>query len=138
MRRTLCVILCSLILVLSGCGKPTAQVSGVVKFKGKALTSGVVVFLEPETGRGTPPAEIQTDGTYFIPVASVGTAMILIETPRPNRPEGLPKDSPEVRLYEIQAATYVAVPLRYTDFKNSGVTTELKSGPNTFDIELTE
>jgi hypothetical protein len=127
-----------LALVLGGCGQRTAQVSGVVKFNGKALTSGVVAFINEKTGRGTPPAYIHTDGTYSVPLAAVGPTLVLIQTPRPIRPEGMPNDSPEVRQYEIQAASYVDIPQRYVDMKDSGVTTDLHPGSNTFDIELHE
>jgi hypothetical protein len=50
----------------------------------------------------------------------------------------MPKDSPEVKQYEIQAATYVAIPQRYIDMKESRVTIDLQPGPNTFDIDLKE
>lgn len=121
----------------SGCEKPTAQVSGVVKYKGKTLTSGTIVFLEKATNRVTPPVEIDIDGTYYIPVAPTGPATVLIETLPPVKPEGFSKDSPEMKKYEIRAATYIALPSPYMSL-NSSITCDLQAGPNTFDIDLKE
>lgn len=137
-RLLLGAVCCALAVGGSGCAKPTARVSGTAKFRGKLLTSGVVVFVERETNRPTPPAYIRSDGTYVVPVAQVGPAVVLIQTPRPIRPEGLPRDSPEYKEYEIQSATYVEIPIRFVDLKAAVVATDLQSGDNVFDIDLSE
>lgn len=135
-RRSL--LFFALLIAASGCGQPTAQVSGGVAYKGKPLTSGVVVFVEQATNKATPPVYIQPDGSYFVPLAPIGPVIVLIETPTVPDPGDLPKDSAEYKEIQHLKTTFVRLPLRFASLKEPLITTDLQPGNNTFDIELKE
>jgi hypothetical protein len=133
-RLFLGVFLVLFALGTTGCGR-SGKVSGTVKYNGKLLTSGFVVLVD-EANRPVPPAYIQTDGTYLVPTAPVGSMKILINTPPPQPPEIPEKESPEYKEYEAKLAAYVSIPTRYQDLEKSGKTFKVKSGDNVCDIEL--
>jgi len=133
-RLSLGVFFSLLALGLSGCGR-TAQVSGTVKYQGNLLTSGRVIFVDPEN-RATPPASIRADGTYLAPIVPVGPVTILIGNSPPLPPESGDKESPEYKNYEAKLAAHLPLPERYMDLKESGKTFAVKSGSNVCNIEL--
>jgi hypothetical protein len=117
-----------------GCSR-SAKVSGTVKYQGKLLTSGNVIFVDQDN-KATPPALIHPDGTYLAPSVPVGSMTILINAPPPDPPETDDEDSPEYKKYDAKMATYVPIPERYMDLKESGKTFGVKSGSNVCDIDL--
>ncbi len=124
----------ALMMGVSGCAH-SGSVSGTVKYQGKLLTSGTVVFVDEEN-HAAPPAYIQTDGTYAVPHIAVGTARIVIETSRPLPPEAQDHNSPEYKDYQTKVNTYVEIPEKYKDLEKSGKKFDVKSGPNVCNIEL--
>ncbi len=133
-RLSLSIVLGLLALGLAGCSR-SAQVSGTVKYQGKLVTSGHVVFVDQEN-RGTPAAYIQPDGTYLLPSVPVGPARILIGSTPPPPPESGDQEGLEYQEYKARLASYVPIPQRYMDLNESGQTFEVKSGGNTCNIEL--
>ena len=65
MRRVIVFALMALLLVASGCGTGTATISGKVSYKGRPVTSGGIVVLNPD-GRTIAKGTIQSDGTYSV------------------------------------------------------------------------
>jgi hypothetical protein len=124
------------VLVLGGCGKPTASVKGKVTYKGKLLSSGTVTFVA-ENATGFSP--ISADGSYSVLKAPVGPCSITVTTPKvpgggmmmdPSKMGGSPISTTEAKAPEIEA------PPRYADPKTSPLTFEVKPGENVFDIPL--
>jgi hypothetical protein len=120
-------------LLVGGCGgggdKP-ASVSGKVTYKGKTVTSGVVVLVGAD-GKTSDPGPVQTDGTYSIAHAPAGTVKVAFDNPPPppvDRHAGA-KD-PEAKEKAEEAARYVPTPQQYKDPEKTGVTLTLKRGKN--------
>jgi hypothetical protein len=143
MRRTLGKILNPLsgalvtILFLSGCGSYT-HVGGTVTYKGKKLTAGSVVFMSPD-GKKKGATNIASDGTYKLIEPPLGTVKVTVQVkPPPKVPES--KDKPKVTIGDVpnENVEPVLIPAIYSDSSKSGLSTELKSGANTYDIELKE
>jgi hypothetical protein len=115
---------------LSGCGRPYGSVSGKVTYQGKALSSGLVVFVDKD-GKVTQPAGIEVDGSYVAEKVPVGQVTACVETLPLSGGDAGPnaaKDQPRPR--------YTPIPPKYKDAKQSELNLEVKPGPNTYDIEL--
>ncbi len=129
----------ALALVLGGlgCGEASdkpASVSGRVTYKGKAVTSGIVVLVGKD-GKVSDPGPVQADGTYKIAKAPVGPMKVSFDNPPPahaTAPPGqkLPAHDPEAQENAKESARYVATPAKFKDPEHSGVTLEIKKGKN--------
>ncbi|QDV71939.1 hypothetical protein [Botrimarina mediterranea] len=107
-------------VVMSGCGstQELAPVRGKVTYKGKPLTTGVVMF-QPLSG---PPARgrIQPDGTFELEMlgegagAPLGTNRVRVSSREPSA-----DTATETALGKL------LIPKRYTDFATSGLTVEV-------------
>lgn len=130
----------ALLVFISGCGRPTASVTGSVSFQGKPVGSGVVVFVD-SSGRATTPANVRPDGSFEIKTASVGAAKVAYDNLKPPplpkvKPDSAVANDPEYKLMAEAADNYVATPSKYKDPSTSGIAFELKPGPNECRITL--
>jgi hypothetical protein len=117
-------------LGLFGCGSKPGSVSGKVTYQGKPLTSGLVIFIDKD-GRVSQPAGIEVDGSYVADNVPLGPVAVCVETHPLSGGDGgpnAPQDQPRPR--------YVPLPAKYKDAKQSGLTLDVKPGPNVYDIEL--
>jgi hypothetical protein len=142
-RRAAGLALLVLLGGAAGCGKQATTVTGKVTYKGRALTSGDVLFLSDNDTLTRAP--IGPDGTYTARGVPVGPAKLGVDNPPPPRDpaatSGLPpaKDSsndPEVKELKERAAHYVATPKHYRDPKQSGLTYTVQTGSQTHNIDL--
>lgn len=105
--------------VAVGCGprqealENRAGLSGTISFAGKPIPAGTIVFQAVE-GYTTTSASIK-DGKYATPRAPLGQNLVRVET--------------ETVKY-VSPNAYVAIPAKYADFKDSGLTAEIKPGAN--------
>ena len=123
------------VLFLSGGGSFT-EVGGTVTFKGKKLTTGSLTFLSAD-GKKKGVTNIASDGTYKLIEPPLGKVKVAVHVkPPPKAAES--KDKPKVTIGEVpnEELEPVLIPAIYGDFNKSGLSTELKSGSNTYDIEL--
>jgi hypothetical protein len=134
-------LLCLAALLAAGCGKTTAQVSGKVTYRGRPVTSGAVTFLGKD-GKAGDTGQIQADGSYVVARAPVGPVTIAVVTPPPpdysqaaSQGGSLAADE-EVKAGLARAARHVAVPAKYRNPQESGLTFEVRPGPNAHDIDL--
>jgi len=126
LRRVL-VVLVLAVLVLAGCkGKETSTVSGTVKYKGKALTSGEIQFFNPDKGIASP-GPIDSSGNYTLAgKIEPGTYKVYVQAPPPEQlPPGKVSPKPPFDL-----------PPKYQDQRQTPVSKEVKAGPNTINIEF--
>ena len=129
------VALAFLTLAAVGCGG-RGDVSGVVSYKGKPLVFGTVQF---EASDGTlKQANIETDGSYSIPGVPVGKAKVAVSSDNPQggnfqplQREGQPPPKP---LPEVKG--WFPIPSGYQDLSKAKLTYTVKSGKNTYDIDL--
>ncbi len=124
----------------AGCGggpRP-ASVSGHVTYNGKSVTSGTVTFISAD-GHSSDPGAVQPDGSYSIAHAPTGAMKVIFDNPAPPRKvaaRGQGPNNPEADEEAKTAALYVATPPKYKDPAQSGLTCDLKSGKNTYDLDL--
>ncbi|MEN6407494.1 MAG: hypothetical protein ABFC77_13615 [Thermoguttaceae bacterium] len=130
---TLAMVLCAM---TAGCSRsnrsPLAPATGKVLFNGKPLQFGMVVFVS-DVGR---PANgiIQSDGTFRLSTygkddgAVIGhhrVAVTCMEQPKGSDPNGEPSPGPSL------------IPLKYNDYKTSGLEATVKDKNEPFVFELT-
>ena len=112
----------------AGCGSGaslTGSVSGKVTYNGQPLTTGVVTFVNDETGSGAS-GDLDSSGTYSIGSIRTGEYNVRVHM-RPPRPEAPPQGAGTWRLN---------IPAKYQDARTSGLTATVKAGKNTADFGL--
>jgi hypothetical protein len=137
-RRGLGLVLLALTAV--GCGGGKGTVSGQVRFRGQPLPSGRVTFVCEGGDRPVLTADVR-DGTYTISGAPVGPVKIAVATyqvkttPVPNMPRDVlpPGGGPAA-----PPGKYVAIPARYADPERSGLSSTVRRGDQSHDIDLRE
>jgi len=124
-----CLLLAALVFVTTGCGKtekPTASVSGTIKYNGKPLTVGYVNFLSPSGSGGQSP--LDENGGYKIDgPLDVGEYRVYLQAPIPG--QNPPGTKP------AQAIKYHVTP-KFQDPASSGVRIALQAGPNEVPLDL--
>jgi hypothetical protein len=130
---------------LAGCGRPTGSVSGKVILKGQPLTAGDVTFIGADQRVASSP--IQPDGSYAIPQVAAGKAQIGVTPPikvTTGMPRGMKMDGGKMGAPGADTAAPPpasagkppAIPDQYLDPTKSGLTYEVKPGPQDYTIEL--
>ena len=119
------------LLALVGCGPSRGDLSGTVTYKGKSIVMGSVLVVG---GDGVPKqGGINPDGTYAVKEIVVGSVKIAVSSPEPQtmvrKKEGAAPD-------KVDRAGWIQIPDQYSDPQKSNLTFELKSGPNSHNIEL--
>jgi hypothetical protein len=122
MKRIPLFFLAATLLALPGCGGP-GEVTGVVKYKGEALTTGTVTFYGETTGAWS--SEIDQDGKYTIRGVPPGKVRIAVVMPLAITVPGMPPPPKAI-----------AIPPRYNDAQKSGLTYEVYSGAQTKHLDL--
>jgi hypothetical protein len=140
-----------LLLAIAGCGQK-GQVSGKVKYKGNALPSGMVMFFD-SNDRQVGNASIGTDGSYSAtlpaglvkiavttPTGTLGTLSKEKQTAIAERAKKMKKGfNPVEKLEEgkdLVPQKVIAIPAKYGNIAESGLTLTVLGGPQTFDIDL--
>jgi len=133
------------VLALAGCfwTAPTGVVTGTVRFDGKPVAAGRITFLCDGGDKPVFFADI-TDGAYRIERAPVGGARVTVQTfaapsstgnvptpPGAAPPLPIPANVPRV------GKPISGFPERYLNPNTSGLTLEIKLGPQTQDFDLT-
>jgi hypothetical protein len=135
--------LAPLLLALAGCAEGKADVTGKVTHQGKAVTWGTVIVQGPD---GIPmTGKIQPDGAYTVRGVAAGKVLIgvvsrdpgVLAGPRGRRVDkGEGNDQPAVRPPLADRSKWFALPEKYEDPANSGLSTTVKGGANAHDIDL--
>jgi len=132
-------------LALAGCfwTAPTGVVTGIVRFDGKPVAAGRITFLCEGGGKPVFFADI-TDGAYRIERAPVGNARVTVQTFAAQSSAGnVPTPPGSAPALPIPANVprvgkpIVGFPDRYLNPNTSGLTLEIKPGPQTRDFDLT-
>lgn len=113
-----------LMIVVLGCGDgrvklPTASVTGTVTYQGKPLGTGRIIFYHP-SGQAAG-VDLTTDGSFGL-AAFQGNNQIAIECFAPEQPSANVKGR--------SLARKSLIPERYTDYRTSGLTLEVKPSEN--------
>jgi len=151
---------CVLLLMLAfpvGCSATPGTVSGQVLYKGKPLPGGWVIFRPADNTKNTVTAPIDANGHYeaTVPAGEVKIAVDNRELQQPSdRGVAKPPLPPGVKLPPVAKpaaeapapvpesapqrlpGTYVAIPIKYYDVDSSSLKYSVKSGPQSYNIEL--
>ncbi|MBN2291789.1 MAG: hypothetical protein JXM70_05150 [Pirellulales bacterium] len=129
-------MLCACSLFLSGCGssgREMANVSGKVTLNGQPAIAGRIIFANVEGPSAV--AQIQPDGTYSVE-AAIGQTMVTIDHREKPKPVASgPEPMMRARMEGLTQGNSL-VPERYTDARTSGLSLDVKTGVNEFDIEM--
>jgi hypothetical protein len=117
------------VLVLSGCSSQ-GTVSGKVSLNGKALPGGIVSITDSEGQTRT--GGVNKDGTYSVSNLAPGKAVVTVVT-MPDRPS-VKGANPAAA---VPPADFVAIPAKFSDPTQSGLSVEVKAGKQDFDIQMT-
>jgi len=143
--RATCAIAALVVVALAGCfwKAPTGIVTGSVRFDGKPVAAGRITFLCESEGKPVFFADI-TDGAYRVERAPVGGARVTVQTfgaassagnvptPPGSAPAlPIPANVPRV------GKPIAGFPERYLNPNTSGLSLEIKPGPQTQDFDLT-
>ena len=123
----------SLLLGCTGGSTPVAKVSGVVKYKDKELTSGMVTFHGPKDR--TAAAGIGANGQYECNNAPVGENKISVAVLAPGAVDTA-DDPGKIAPKGGPPAFSSPIPEKFADPEKSGLKLEVKSGSQTHDIIL--
>jgi hypothetical protein len=141
-------------LLLLGCGGGRGDITGEVTYNGEPVSVGRITFLSQIDKQEVKSAHI-IRGKYTIPAFPAGPAQITVESFEPPDSETLKN----ARMSKVQPAggmkefmkplppellemadgpplKFVPIPLAYANPEASGLTYEVKKGPQIFDIPL--
>jgi hypothetical protein len=155
-----------LLLLASGCGKSTGNVSGKVSYKGAPVKAGNVALINA-AGKSVASTEINEDGTYSIQKVEAGDYKVCVDTsrfappsametgmapgakgapsvpkgkgappPGAEMPEGYKASNPADMAAAGNAKRYTKIPEGYKDPAKTDLTVKVNSGDNPFDITL--
>jgi hypothetical protein len=161
--RVVAVAIAAAILTMAGCDsnkQSQGKVSGKVTYNGATVTGGSVTFF---TADNTPlQVPIGADGLYVVPNVPEGPVTVVVETESLNKkaeeyrgggagkgmygkggggqvPKGKGMEySPGPAGGGGASPIYVKIPAKYADKATSGLTTTVKKGDQTYNIELTD
>jgi hypothetical protein len=123
------------VLVASGCGGGTGDLSGTVTYQGKPLRMGSVSVAGGDgiIRAGT----IEDDGSYTVSDISTGTVKIAVTSPDPKlrKVAAKPKSGATAEPTGDESK-WIAIPEKYGDFERSGLTFPLQPGANRLAIKL--
>lgn len=128
----------------TGCGSSPGELAGSVTYKGKAVVAGTVTAYDSEQNAYQGVIE---QGRYSIQGIPPGTIQLVVLSPNPKGPPApkLPagvkqhkggREPREPSADEAQVVGWVPLPKKYEDLATSPLKTDVKAGPNTFDIEV--
>lgn len=117
-----------MLLFIAGCGgKPTGTVSGKVTFRSEPVAMGTIAFLATD---GTVCSAMIRDGRYAVSKVPVGPVTLTVSAHAPP-----PTVSPDGRGPDRMPKS-IPIPERYADHKNSGLTFDVVSGSQVYDVDL--
>lgn len=114
-------------LGMCGCGMSLTEVTGSVSLDNEPLTSGrVTLFPEKFPGKNVG-AQIQPDGTFFVPSVPNGPVRITVQPLPPN---------PRSKARAGRSQDLPPVPMRYTDPDTSDLVADIRGSSQQLDLEL--
>jgi hypothetical protein len=124
-----------LLLLASGCSSSVslAEVTGIVRFQGRPLTSGEVTFFDADGTKSF--SGISETGAYNVQGVKFGKARIsVVSTPRV--PPGLTKPGSRGATPPSKQEEPIDIPKRYSDPESSKLRVEIDSRKQQFNIDL--
>jgi|ERR1022692_4501295 hypothetical protein len=130
----LVLIFVSMMFLVAGCGPGQGNLRGKVTYKGKTLAMGSVVVAGSDGAVKS--GEINSEGDYEVKGIATGSIKITVSSPDPGAAEFHPRKMDAKPPPPKDRTGWIAIPENYNDFNKSGLTFELRRGPNSHDIDL--
>ena len=145
------------VIASSGCGKPRYRVHGTVRFDGKPVARGTIIFVASDNQAY--PVRLQADGSYQSPPIPVGRVLVSVlgDDPKvPPRPMPGAKDLDQLANEQIKtddaakrggktpppappsATTSSMVPQKFANPNQSGLAFDLTSADQEYSLDLSE
>ena len=144
--RVAAATLSLLVLGCSGTAVPTGTVSGKVIYQGKPAPEGCLVTFITDRGYaalGTVDAngqyKLMMAGSPDIPAEKYNVSVTYPGVPGPEMSEEDERKwmaGDPAMLEKFKSKKKVSIPEKYADSIKSGLTFDIKKGPNTYDIEM--
>jgi hypothetical protein len=128
-----CLVAAVVLWGLAGCGDAVTPVSGTVKYKGLAVKGGTLTFspADDKARAKSASGKIQDDGTYQLGTHAEKDGAVVGK----HKVTFLPAE-PEVTEEQRKDPKFQGKPSLYSGLVPKTAEVEVKSGPNTIDIEL--
>ena len=142
LRRALCAGIGVILACQMGCGQKSAKLSGKVTLNSKSLVWGTV-NLQSEDEKAYQ-GQIQPDGSYEIDKVPLGKYAIMIFSPEPVSAKGRkkkdlpPQAEQNFKKKEELREKWFAIPAKYGDYAESGLSVTVDQSITPFDIRLTD
>jgi hypothetical protein len=129
-------------LFIAGCsgGGGIGALSGKVTYQGKPVIYGVVVVRLADGTQRT--VNIEPDGSYTAPDLPPGVVKLGVQSPEPPDPSAQKPRSrgsapaPAAPRPTVDRSKWFQIPDQLADPDKSGISTTVKAGANSFDIQL--
>lgn len=121
-----------LLLFFAGCGKRTGEVSGTVSYQGQPVSSGSVTFFDKNNQ--VVGSSVITAGKYKVRQVPAGAVTITVISAPP--PSKVKKGTAPPDKDAVSADEGVTIPPEYGKPDKSGLTYQVKPGPQKHAIEL--
>jgi hypothetical protein len=124
-------------VLLAGCSPGKGSVSGIVRYQGKPLATGTILFFDER--QRVRQSDIREDGSYEVTDVVAGTVRIAVMAPMdiPFQTPGAPKSLTLPGGTSAPRGKSVTLPARYADPAESGLTFPVVRGSNHRDVDLT-
>jgi hypothetical protein len=122
------------ILTLAGCGPGRGTLSGKVSMEGKGPLKYGSVSVVGSDGVAKQGA-INSDGTYSVEGIAPGSVKISVNSPDPALSKSHMRKK-EDSAPKVDNAGWFPIPEKYGDPQKSGLTFDLKTGANSYNIDL--
>jgi hypothetical protein len=133
-RIRVSIVLSLFALIVAGCGQRMGEVTGTVTYNGKALPSGQVTFFGAD--KQVVGGSSIIEGKYKVLKVPPGTVKITVRTPPPPPPasQTAKQDAPPPE--KRPPLESIAIPPKYGNPDQSGLTYEVKPGSQEHPIDL--
>jgi len=128
--------------MVTGCGKATGNISGVVKYNGKPLPGGSVMFVD--SSGAIVQTAIAEDGKFTASKVAIGNNKVAVsyvddkinQYAQEIAAKGKGSLKPITNMPKLDTANMLTLPAKYSMPDQSGLYFDVKSGENTYDIDL--
>lgn len=128
--------------MLTGCGKATGNISGVVKYNGKPLPGGSVMFVD--SSGAIVQTSIDSEGKFAAQKVVVGNNKVAVsyvddkinQYAQEIAARGKGSLKPITNMPKLDTENMLTLPAKYSMPDQSGLIFDVKSGENSYDIDL--
>lgn len=131
-KKRLQLVLIATVFVVAGCQR-RGDLSGTIQFQDKTIEVGTITVVGAD---GVPHTHPLDNGKYAFKDLPMGRLKIAVGSPDPGTIKFIPRLKSDAVPTQADRSRWFAIPEKYADLQKSGLTFDLQSGENKFDIKL--